>query len=53
MDHRGNHKFEYGGYDWRKSGVVTANDDVSGWHNRGFRLLSVSLSCLIGRTFYK
>jgi hypothetical protein len=44
---------EYIRYDWRKGGLATVNDDVSGWHNRVFRVLPVSLSRLIGRVLYK
>jgi hypothetical protein len=44
---------EYIRYGWRKGGLATVNDEVSGWHNRVFRVLPTSLSRLIGRVLYK
>jgi hypothetical protein len=44
---------DYFRYDRRKAGFVTARDESSGWHNRVFRMLPVSLSRLIGVAFYR
>jgi hypothetical protein len=53
MGHRRNHEYEYVSYDWRKNGFVTANERVTDRHNRGFRVLPVSLSRLIEQMTYK
>ena len=46
-------RIDYFRYDQRKAGFVTARDESSGWHNRIFRMLPVSLSRLIGAAFYR
>jgi lipid II:glycine glycyltransferase (peptidoglycan interpeptide bridge formation enzyme) len=46
-------RIDYFRYDQRKSGFVTARDESSGWHNRIFRILPVSLSRLVGAASYR
>jgi hypothetical protein len=46
-------RIDYFRYDQRKAGFVTARDESSGWHNRIFRMLPVSLSRLIGAASYR
>ena len=46
-------RIDYFRYDQRKAGFVTARDVSSGWHNRIFRMLPVSLSRLIGAAAYR
>lgn len=44
---------EYVRYDLRANSFVTAHDGASGWHNRLFRALPISLSRLAGSLLYK
>jgi hypothetical protein len=46
-------RIDYFRYDQRKAAFVTARDESSGWHNRIFRMLPVSLSRLIGAASYR
>jgi CelD/BcsL family acetyltransferase involved in cellulose biosynthesis len=46
-------RIDYFRYDRRKAGFVTARDRSSGWHNRIFRMLPISLSRLIGAAAYR
>jgi hypothetical protein len=47
------HRIEYVRCDVREGGFCTARDAASGWHNRLFRLLPVTLSRLTGSMLYK
>jgi hypothetical protein len=44
---------EYVKYDLQKGAFTTSPDEVSGWHNRVFQALPVSLSRVAGRVLYK
>jgi len=44
---------EYVKYDMKQGGFTTSADEVSGWHNRVFRVLPGSLSRVAGRILYK
>jgi hypothetical protein len=44
---------EYVRYDWKEGGFVTAKDEASGWYNRVFRVLPVSVSRLVGSLLYR
>lgn len=46
-------RIDYVRYDRQKADFVTAKDESSGWHNRVFRMLPLSISRLIGVAFYR
>ena len=47
------HSIEYFKYDLRKSAFVTDRDKASGWYNRLFAALPLSLSRLLGAVLYR
>ncbi|HEY8240705.1 MAG TPA: GNAT family N-acetyltransferase, partial [Kiritimatiellia bacterium] len=40
-------------YDYKGGGFVRDRDDVTGWHNRVFRVLPISLSRVVGNALYR
>ena len=47
------YQIDYVRYDFRKEDFVASRDMVSGWHNRIFRSMPISLSRIIGKLLYK
>ena len=47
------HIIEYVRYDLKLRAFVTGKDDAFGWYNRGFRLLPIGVSRLIGTLLYR
>jgi hypothetical protein len=47
------HPIEYFKYDLRRNAFVADRDDASGWHNRVFAALPLSLSRLLGAVLYR
>lgn len=47
------HSIEYVKYDLRRNAFVTDTDGATGWHNRVFRALPLSLSRVIGAALYR
>ena len=47
------HAIEYFKYDLRKSAFVTDRDQASGWYNRIFAALPLSVSRLLGAVLYR
>jgi lipid II:glycine glycyltransferase (peptidoglycan interpeptide bridge formation enzyme) len=47
------HRMDYFKYDLRQDRYVTDTDETSGWHNRVFKALPVSVSRIIGSVLYK
>jgi lipid II:glycine glycyltransferase (peptidoglycan interpeptide bridge formation enzyme) len=47
------HIIEYVRYDLKLQAFVAGKDDAFGWYNRGFRLLPIGVSRLIGALLYR